>query len=173
MTLLTGILYPLLITAFAQLMVKQQADGDFLFSQEKVIGAKLIGQKFESDKYFWGRPSAIDYNPLPSGGSNLGPTSALLRQAVKERQENLLKAHRSDKVKIPTDLLFASGSGLDPHITISAAYFQIQRIAKARGLESREIKNLIDHMVINQKLGFLGENYVNVLLLNKALDEKL
>lgn len=171
MTLLTGIIYPLLITAIAQLTMKHKVDGDFLSSKGKIIGATLIAQKFESDKYFWARPSSIDYNPLPSGGSNLGPTSAALKKAVEERQEKIIKSHHITKDKIPTELLFSSGSGLDPHIGISTAYFQVDRIAKARGLESKDIKVLIDHMVIKRNLGFLGEDCVNVLLLNKALDE--
>jgi potassium-transporting ATPase KdpC subunit len=171
MTFLTGIIYPLLITAIAQLTMKQKADGDFLASKEKIVGAALIAQKFESDKYFWARPSSIDYNPLPSGGSNLGPTSAALKKAVEERQEKIIKSHEVTKDKIPTELLFSSGSGLDPHISLSTAYFQVERIAKARGLESKDIKNLIDYMTIKRSLGFLGEDCVNVLLLNKALDE--
>lgn len=173
-TLLTGIIYPLLITAIAQLSMKQKADGDFLSSKEKkVAGATLIAQKFESDKYFWGRPSSIDYNPLPSGGSNLGPTSAALKKAVENRQKKILKAHQVDKDKIPPELLFASGSGLDPHINISTAYFQIDRISKSRGVESKDIKNLIDSVIIKPSLGFLGEAHINVLLLNQALDELL
>lgn len=172
MTILTGIIYPLLITGIAQLTMKQQADGDFLSSKEKVVGAKLIAQKFEDDKYFWGRPSSIDYNPLPSGGSNLGPISASLKKAVKERQEKISKSHHVDKDKIPPELLFASGSGLDPHINISTAYFQIERIAKSRGVENHEIKNLIDRMIIKKSLGFLGETYVNVLVINQALDKQ-
>lgn len=171
MTLLTGIIYPLLITVIAQLTMKPKADGDFITSQEKIVGATLIAQKFESDKYFWGRPSAIDYNPLPSGGSNLGPTSTALKKAVEERQEKILKIHHVDKDKIPSELLFSSGSGLDPHISTSAAYFQVERIAKSRRLENQVIKNLIDHMVIKRGFGFLGEASVNVLMLNKALDE--
>lgn len=171
MTFLTGIAYPLLVTAIAQLTMKHKADGAFLTSKEKIVGAALIAQKFESDKYFWGRPSSIDYNPLPSGGSNLGPTSSALKKAVEERKEKILKAHNVNQDKIPPELLFASGSGLDPHISISCAYFQMDRIAKSRGLESKEIKNLIDQMVITKSLGFLGKTCVNVLLLNKALDE--
>lgn len=171
MTFLTGIAYPLLITAIAQLAMKQKADGDLLTSKEKTVGAKLIAQKFESDRYFWARPSATDYNPLPSGGSNLGPTSAALKKAVEERQEKIAKAHQVDKDKIPPDLLFASGSGLDPHISIPTAYFQAERVAKSRGLQTDEIKNLIDRMTINRTLGFLGKTYVNVLQLNIALDE--
>lgn len=171
MTFLTGIAYPLTITAIAQLTMKQKADGEFLSFKEKIVGAALIAQKFESDKYFWARPSAIDYNPLPSGGSNLGPTSAALKKAVQERREKILKAHRVDKDKIPAELLFASGSGLDPHINVSTAYFQIERVAKSRGIESQVIEKLIDHMTIKRGFRFLGEAYVNVLMLNQALDE--
>jgi potassium-transporting ATPase KdpC subunit len=149
----------------------RKSGGDFLASKEKVVGATLIAQKFESDKYFWARPSSIDYNPLPSGGSNLGPTSAALKKFVEERQEKIIKAHHVDKDKIPPELLFASGSGLDPHITIPTAYFQIERVAKARGVESKDIKNLIDSRVIKPSMGFLGEACVNVLILNRALDE--
>lgn len=172
LTFLTGIIYPLLITAFAQLTMKQKADGDFITFKDKIVGATLIAQKFESDRYFWPRPSAIDYKPLPSGGSNLGPTSAALKKAVEERQEKLMKAHGVEKDKIPAELLFASGSGLDPHINVSTAYFQIERVAKARGIKSEDIKHLIDSLVIRPSFGILGDAYVNVLMLNKALDEK-
>lgn len=171
MTFLTGIIYPLLITAIAQLTMKQKADGDFLSSKETLVGATLIAQKFESDKYFWARPSSVNYNPLPSGGSNLGPTSAALKKAVEERQEKIVNAHHVDKAKIPAELLFASGSGLDPHIHVATAYFQIERIAKSRGIESQDLMGLVDHMIIKRSFGFLGEEYINVLVLNKALDE--
>lgn len=171
MTCLTGIIYPLLITAIAQFTMKQKADGDFLSSKDKIIGAALIAQKFESDKYFWARPSSIDYNPLPSGGSNLGPTSAALKKAVEERQDKIIKTNNVDKDKIPAELLFASGSGLDPHIHVSTAYFQIDRIAKSRGIKKEEIEDLVNRMIIKRSLGFLGETYVNVLQLNNALDE--
>lgn len=171
LALLTGIIYPLLITVFAQLTMKQKADGDFLYSKEKIVGATLIAQKFEGDQYFWARPSAVDYNPLPSGGSNLGPTSADLKKAVEERQDKIIKAHGVDKDKIPAELLFASGSGLDPHINVSTAYFQIERIAKSRGIEGKDIKKLVDTMSIKPGFGLFGEAYVNVLMLNLALDK--
>lgn len=171
MTVLTGMIYPLLITAVAQLTMKQKAGGDFLSSKGKIIGATLIAQKFESDRYFWPRPSSVDYNPLPSGGSNLGPTSAALKKAVEERQDKIGKAQGGNKDKIPAELLFASGSGLDPHINIPTAYFQIERIAKARGVEGNAIKSLVDKMTIKRGWGFLGEACINVLVLNMALDE--
>lgn len=171
MTILTGVIYPLIITGIAQLTMKQKADGNFIFSKDQPVGATLIAQKFESDKYFWSRPSSIDYNPLPSGGSNLGPTSAALKKAVGERQEKILKSPNVKKDNIPTELLFASGSGLDPHIGLDTAYFQIERVAKARGLANNDIKKLIDDMIIKRSLGFLGDPCVNVLILNRALDE--
>lgn len=171
LTLVTGLLYPLLITAIAQLTMKQKADGHFITVEDKVVGAKLIAQKFESEKYFWPRPSAVDYNPMPSGGSNLGPTSAALKKAVDERREKILQFHHVDKDAIPAELLYASGSGLDPHISLKAAYFQLERVAKARGLEQKEIKDLVDHLATKPTFGFIGETYVNVLMLNKALDE--
>lgn len=171
LTLLTGIIYPLCITGIAQLTMKQKADGDFISSHGTAVGAALIAQKFESDKYFWGRPSAVDYNPLPSGGSNLGPTSAALKKAVDERLQKILNMHKASKESVPTELLFASGSGLDPHISLKTAYFQMERVAKARGLDSTKIKNLIDGMTVKRKFGFLGKETVNVLLLNLALDQ--
>lgn len=170
--LLTGILYPLLITAIAKTLFKHSAEGDFLTIQGKPVGARLIAQKFESDKYFWPRPSSIDFNPLPSGGSNLGPTSAALKKAVEERKAHLAKAGKS--ASIPTELLFASGSGLDPHLSPSAAYFQVDRIVKARGLDpqkgKQEIEKLISQRTEGRRLGFLGNPCVNVLELNLALD---
>ena len=171
MTFITGIIYPLFITLIAQLAIKQKADGGILFSQEKAVGAVLIAQKFESEKYFWPRPSAINYNPLPSGGSNLGPISRTLQKAVNERKEKLLKVHGGDPARIPPELLFASGSGLDPHISPYAAYYQLDRVAKARGVDRTKIESLIQTKTVKRDFGFLGEAYVNVLLLNIALDD--
>jgi potassium-transporting ATPase KdpC subunit len=130
----------------------------------KNVGSKLIAQKFEEDKYFWGRPSSIDYNPLPSGGSNLALSSAALKKVVEERQLKLQNAN----YPIPPELLFASGSGLDPHLSVAATYFQIDRVAKARSVERKDIQSLIDNMTIKP---FLGEEYINILLLNLKLDE--
>lgn len=163
LTLLTGVLYPLVITGIAQTFLKTKASGSFIASNGAVIGSELIAQKFISDQYFWSRPSAIDYNPLPSGGSNLGPTSSKLKKLVIERKAKMPGA--------PSDLLFASGSGLDPHITLQAAYFQMERVAKARGIEHERLKQLIDDQLIKKSFGFLGEERLNVLLLNKALTE--
>lgn len=174
MTLLTGIIYPLLITFIAQLTMPYQANGSLVYQDGKVIGSMLIGQKFTSSKYFWSRPSAVDYNPLPSAGSNLGPTSSELKRLVKERKEGLLKSHdKPHGTKVPSDLLFSSGSGLDPHISLGSAYFQIDRVAKARNYNEKEkeaLKNLID-VTIDMEFKFLGPPTVNVLELNLALDK--
>ncbi len=170
-TLLTGIVYPLFVTIFAQVTMKQKADGDFLTSKDKVVGAKLISQKFESERYFMGRPSAIGFSPLPSGGSNLGPTSAKLKKTVDERREKIAKSFNVENGKIPAELLFASGSGLDPHISLATAYFQMERVAKARGLESEDLKHIIDQTIIKRRFGFIGELCINILVLNIALDE--
>jgi K+-transporting ATPase ATPase C chain len=126
-----------------------------------------------AEKYFWGRPSSVDYNPLPSGGSNLGPTSAALKKAVQERSDLIRKTHGlSDRDPIPSELLFASGSGLDPEISPEAAYFQAARIAKARGLaDKQKLHALIQARTKGPDLGFIGEPRVNVLQLNLALDE--
>lgn len=165
LTLLTGIVYPLLITAFAQGIMNRKANGDIIKVDEKAVGARLIAQKFESAKYFWPRPSAIEYNPLPSGGSNLGPTSAALKKAVEERKSSLAK---SSSGPIPSEMLFASGSGLDPHITLAGAYFQVERIAKARGIDPQKIKELIERHAEGSAI--FGPPHINVLELNLLLD---
>lgn len=176
MAFLTGIAYPLLITGIAQLTMQRQAEGDLIISKGTVVGASLIGQKFQNEKYFWGRPSAVDYNPLPSGASNLGPISNVLKKAVQERKAIIEKwPGVNDKTQIPSELLFASGSGLDPHITPTAAYFQMDRIIKSRGWEEKrfkdDLKKLIDKHIEKRTFGFLGDPYINVLKLNIALDE--
>lgn len=164
LTLLTGILYPLLITLIAQLTMNERANGSLIFQQNSPIGSHLIGQKFTNAHYFWGRPSAIDYQPLPSGGSNLGPTSSELKKIITERQSKF-----EPNSNIPSELLFASGSGVDPHISVPTAYFQIPRIASARHFDPQMIKTLIDQLAKRQ-YAFFGEAYVNVLQLNMALD---
>lgn len=176
MTLLTGVAYPLLITAIAQLTMKYQADGSLITAHGKIIGSRLIAQKFESEKYFWGRPSANDYDALSSGGSNLGPTSVALKQAIDKRKDVIMKAHGiQDAARIPSELLYASGSGLDPHITPLAAQFQVDRVLKARSKNgSRDKEALlkkIEELTQNRSFGFLGEPRVNVLQLNLALDD--
>ena len=168
MVILTGVSYPLLILAVAWATMNDKANGSFIKTEQKILGSALIGQKFSADKYFWGRPSASDYNALQSGGSNLGPTSAALKKTVEERRLIVIKAHGGDaKAKVPSELLYASGSGLDPHINIDTALFQIGRIMAARGLEKQKLTNLIQE---HTKEYWLGPSVVNVLELNIALD---
>jgi K+-transporting ATPase ATPase C chain len=173
LSLITGILYPLLITGIAQLVFNHKANGSILYRNDTPVGSKLIGQKFEGDRHFWGRPSAHDYNPLPSGGSNLGPTSARLKQAVKERQTKIMEAHEiNDPDEIPSELLFASGSGLDPYISPETAYFQIDRIVKARNFQDKkQLEELIKNLIKQRRFGFLGVPCVNVLELNLSLEQ--
>lgn len=163
LTIVTGVAYPLVVTVIAQALFRRQAEGSLIERDGKVVGSELVSQKFESDRYFWSRPSAGDYNPLPSGGSNLGSTS----KALKERVE-------ATKAKIgadaPQDLVFASASGLDPHITPEAALYQIARVAKARGLPEDQLRSLVGAKTEGLQLGFLGERRVNVLALNLELD---
>lgn len=167
MMILTGLIYPLFITLFAKLTVPQKSSGDFIELDGKIIGSTLIAQQFSSEKYFWARPSAVNYNPLPSGGSNYGPTSAALIKAVEERRKNL----KAVGIKIPSDLLYASGSGLDPHITPEAAYFQAERIAKARGIGKDKVEDLIQKNIEFPRFALIGKSIVNVLLLNLELDK--
>jgi K+-transporting ATPase ATPase C chain len=174
LSLLFGLIYPLAMTAVAYMAFRDKAQGSLIRLEGKLIGSRLIGQKFSSDRYFWPRPSAVDYNPLPSGGSNLGPTSAKLAQEVARRRESLTKAHGVKRdAYIPADLLFASASGLDPHISQSAAYFQIDRVMKARGWGEemkKKAQDKIDFLIEHNPKVFPGEAGVNVLLLNLAMD---
>ncbi|MFA6915344.1 MAG: potassium-transporting ATPase subunit KdpC [Parachlamydiales bacterium] len=162
MTLVTGLGYPLLITGIAKLMIPYQSTGSIVSIDGKPRGSALVGQNFKSPQYFWPRPSAINYDPLkPSGGSNLGPTSKKLQETVASN----IKKWESTPENIPAELVYSSGSGLDPHITVKGAYFQIERISKARGeSDPNTIKSLVDN---NSQDG----EKVNVLLLNQALDE--
>jgi K+-transporting ATPase ATPase C chain len=175
MTILTGIVYPLLITGLTQVFFSEKANGSFILFRGRVVGSALIGQKFSSPRYFWPRPSSIDYNPLPSGGSNLGPTSADLLATVEERRKSVEKAH-PESGTVPTILLFASGSGLDPHITPEAAKYQIERVARARGLDNEQKNQLIalvERCVESPVLGILGQPRINVLRLNLVIDSTL
>lgn len=172
-TVITGLAYPLLITALSQILFSKTAGGEILKRNNQPIGARLIAQKFVNEKYFWGRPSSVDYNPLPSGGSNLGPTSEALRKAVKDRGDQIRKAHGLSQIdSIPQELLFASGSGLDPEISPETAYFQVNRIAKERALsDTKKLNALIRMHTKGPDFGFIGEPRVNLLELNLALDE--
>ncbi len=178
MTLLTGIIYPLIITFFAALTMPWRAQGSLIDKDNKVIGSKLIGQKFQSKLYFWGRPSAVDYATLPAGASNLGPTSAKLRELIEQRRVKVAQAHNvQDLSLVPIELVCASGSGIDPHISVAAAYFQLERIIKARSITNIDMQNKIRELInrnLDRPIGkFFGLPIVNVLMLNLALDEFL
>jgi K+-transporting ATPase ATPase C chain len=168
MTLITGVAYPLLVTAFAQVLFPDQANGSLLLQDKKVVGSSLIGQPFSDPKYFRGRPSAtspMPYNGAASSGSNQGPTNPALHDAVKERI-TALGGHKP----VPADLVTASGSGLDPHISPAAAEYQVARVSKARGVPQDKVRALVAQHTEGRQLGILGEPRVNVLRLNLALD---
>jgi K+-transporting ATPase ATPase C chain len=171
MTLLTGVVYTGLVTVIAQSFFGQKANGSLLKKDETIVGSKLIQQKFTQEKYFWGRPSASDFGTLPSGGSNLGPTSEALKKQVSERLLAIEVAHPAQKGhEVPGDLLFASGSGIDPHISVAAAEYQVERVAKGRGMAVDDLRNLIHRKSEPRPWGFLGEPVINVLVLNMELD---
>jgi K+-transporting ATPase ATPase C chain len=172
-TLLTGILYPLAVTGIAQLAFPHQANGSLIVKDAQALGSELIGQPFDDPRYFWGRLSAtspFSYNAAASSGSNLGPTNPALLTAVESRIAVLKAADPQNTLPIPVDLVTASGSGLDPHISLATALYQIPRLAKARGLSEATVHALVDRYTQGRLLGFIGEPRVNVLLLNLALD---
>jgi len=174
LTLLTGGVYPLLITGVARLAFPAQAAGSLIVQDGKAIGSSLIGQHFSDRKYFWSRPSATgpySNNPLASSGSNQGPLNPALVDAVKARIDVLKAADPDNTSKIPIDLVTASASGLDPHISVAAAEYQLARVARARGLDAAKVQVLVAANTEGRLLGFLGEPRVNVLLLNMALDK--
>lgn len=174
MTLLTGVVYPLVVTVLAQAIFPEKAEGSLLTNGKgKVIGSELIGQSFSEPRYFWGRPSATSpnaYNAAASSGSNLGVNNPALVDAVKTRIETLKAVDPENKTPVPVDLITASGSGLDPHISIAAANYQLNRVAKARHVSLEKIRALIEQNTQSREFGFLGEPRVNVLKLNLALD---
>ncbi len=173
-TVVTGVLYPLVMTVFAQLVFPAQANGSLIQRDGKVVGSALMAQQFTGDKYFWPRPSACTYGTGPTGiagssGSNLGPTSAQLQKNVDAAALRTASKLPAD-APVPADLVFASASGLDPHISPEGARFQISRVAAARGLSADVVGKLVDQFVEAPQWGFLGEPRVNVLQLNLALD---
>jgi potassium-transporting ATPase KdpC subunit len=173
MTVLTGVVYPLAVTGLAQLLFPAQANGSLLERDGKIVGSALIGQPFDDPKYFWGRLSAtapVAYNGGASSGSNLGPLSDALLDAARARIQALRAADPGNTQPVPVDLVTASGSGLDPHLSPAAARFQTARVARVRGLEPRAVEALVAEHTTGRQLGFLGEPTVAVLALNLALD---
>ncbi len=172
-TVLMGIVYPLVVTGIAQLVFPHQANGSLIVVNGEAVGSELIGQSFDDPKYFWGRPSATSpypYNAAASSGSNLGPSNPALMDAVKARIAALQAADPSNIQPIPVDLVTASGSGLDPNISIAAALYQVPRVARVRRMSEAAIRALVDQLTQGRQLGFLGEPRVNILELNLALD---
>jgi len=175
LTLVTGIVYPLAVTGVAQLVFPARANGSLVRVDGKAVGSELIGQSFTSPRYFWGRPSATSpqpYNGTASTGSNLGPTNPALTDAVKDRVAALRAADSGNTAPVPVDLVTASGSGLDPDISVAAAYYQVPRVARERSLDVDAVKRLVDSQAGATRLGFFGEPTVNVLRLNLALDKR-
>ena len=173
MTLLTGIVYPFAVTGLAQMLLPRQANGSLIKINDKTTASELVGQPFSEPRYFWGRPSAtmpVAYNGASSSGSNLGPSNPALQEAVQKRISALLAADRGNSLPIPVDLVTASGSGLDPHISPAAALYQVSRVAKARDIDEKKVADLVRMHIHDRKFGVLGEPTVNVLRLNMALD---
>lgn len=172
-TVITGVAYPLIVTGIAQVAFNDQANGSLIEKDGKVLGSRLIGQPFSDPKYFWSRLSAtspMPYNGAASSGSNLGPTNPALKEAVAGRVKALREAGADAQKAVPVDLVTASGSGLDPHISPAAAEYQIPRVAKVRNLPEEKVRELVRSHIEGRQLGFLGEPRVNVLTLNLALD---
>ena len=172
MTFITGLIYPLIVTGIGQALFPQKANGNLIVRSGIVVGSDLIAQKFENAKYFWPRPSAIDYNPLSSGGSNQGLVSAELKKSYDERKTLLKSANSQELSDPPQDMLFASGSGLDPHISPMAAKYQTRRVAVARGMNVELVEKIVKDNTVGRSMGLFGEPTVNFFALNRALDKE-
>jgi len=173
LTVVTGVVYPLLVTGIAQLAFPEKANGSLIRSEGGYAGSELVGQPFDDPKYFWGRLSAtpdFPYNAASSSGSNLGPSNPALAEAVKTRVAALQKADPGNTSPLPIDLVTSSGSGLDPHLSPAAAFYQVPRVARARGISEDRVRQLVGRSVEPRQWGFLGEPRVNVLKLNLSLD---
>jgi K+-transporting ATPase ATPase C chain len=174
LTVVTGIVYPLAVTGLAQVLFPRQANGSVVTVNGTAVGSALIGQQFSSPRYFWGRLSATGpypYNAAASGGSNLGPLNLVLTQTAKARIEALRVSDPGNVAPVPVDLITASGSGLDPDLSLAGAYYQAPRIAKARGLLDEQVRDLIENHASQPWLGVFGEPRINILMLNLALDK--
>jgi potassium-transporting ATPase KdpC subunit len=172
-TVLTGLVYPLAVTGVAQAVFPKQANGSLLRQGDRLVGSELIGQPFDEPRYFWSRPSATaphPYNAGASSGTNLGPLHPALEDAVRTRVGALHAADPGNRMSVPVDLVTASGSGLDPHISIAAANYQVSRVARARAMPAESVQWLLNRHVEGRTWGLLGEPRVNVLRLNRALD---
>jgi K+-transporting ATPase KdpC subunit len=171
LTVLTGVIYPLAVTGLAKALFRHQANGSLISDNGELVGSELIGQPFSDPRYFWGRLSATEYDAAASSGSNYGPTNPALLEAVQARIDALKAVDPDNEQPIPVDLVTASGSGLDPHISIAAAKYQVPRVARYRELSEDEVSALVDRFAEGRQFGVLGEPRVNVLKLNLALDE--
>lgn len=173
LSLVTGLAYPLIMTGVGQLLFPSQANGSLIEQKNAVIGSRLIGQSFKEPQYFWGRPSATaeyPYNAMASGGANIAPSNPILVSSAQGYADRLIKADPQHNPHVPIDLVTHSSSGLDPHISIAGAFYQVPRIAKARGLSNEQVKAMINEYKQMPLFGMIGEPVINVLQLNLALD---